>query len=107
MKKLTKLKILCFLNFQKRRFKKFKKKKQKFKFQKSEIIGWIGTILIVGAYFLLSNNFFDSESLSYQTMNFFGALFLLYAAVKKKSSSLTALQIVWALIALIAIISIL
>ena len=72
----------------------------------SELIGWIGTTLIVIAYFLISYNFLLSSSLRYQSMNLIGASALFYAAYKKKSASIATLQIIWALIALFALVRI-
>jgi cell division protein FtsW (lipid II flippase) len=39
-----------------------------------QIIGWIGTCLIVLAYFLISNKKIESVSKIYQLMNLFGAI---------------------------------
>ena len=69
----------------------------------AEAIGWIGTILIVSAYFLISYNFLISENLIYQTMNLLGASALFYTAFKKHSASIATLQFIWGIIAVVAL----
>ncbi len=67
-------------------------------------IGWIGMILILGAYFLVSYNFVLANSINYQIMNLIGAIALFYNASYNKSKPLMALQISWAIIAIIVIL---
>ena len=68
--------------------------------QKSEAIGWIGTTLIVTAFFGVSYSFLTAENATYQLMNLIGALALFYTAFKKKTPSIATLQAIWALIAI-------
>jgi hypothetical protein len=72
----------------------------------SEIISWIGAALIVLAFFLVNYNFLTVGDISYQLMNLFGALALFYRALEKKVPSIATLQIIWALIAIGALIKI-
>ena len=69
-------------------------------------VGWIGMILIIGAYFLVSYEFVEGESFLYQIINLIGAISLFYNAYFSKSKPLMALQFAWAIIALIAILKI-
>lgn len=72
-----------------------------------EMIGWYGTISIVGAYALLSIGAIESNSLLYQALNGTGAVGLVYISFKKKAYQPGVLNIIWSLIALVAIIKIL
>ncbi|OWK26906.1 MAG: hypothetical protein US76_02240 [Parcubacteria group bacterium GW2011_GWA2_38_13b] len=68
-----------------------------------ETTGWIGTILIVVAYFLVSNDLVSSSGLMYQIMNVLGALFMGISVFKKTAWASFGLQIVWFVIGTIAI----
>lgn len=72
-----------------------------------EIIGWYGTIAIVFAYALTSFDVLSTTSLVYQLLNGTGALGIVYISLKKKAYQPGVLNIIWAVIALIAIINIL
>jgi hypothetical protein len=72
----------------------------------ASIFGWIGMILILGAYFLVSYEFVGGESFNYQIINLVGATGLFYNAYYSKSKPLMALNLFWAIIAIIAIIKI-
>jgi hypothetical protein len=64
-----------------------------------EIIGWIGTLSIVLAYFLLSNNTLQSSSRRYQLLNLFGAICVGINAFYNRAYPSLGLEIVWGLIA--------
>ncbi|PJE81261.1 hypothetical protein COU58_03450 [Candidatus Pacearchaeota archaeon CG10_big_fil_rev_8_21_14_0_10_32_42] len=70
------------------------------------IFGWIGIVLILLAYFLVSYKFVLGDSLIYQAINFFGASGAFYNSYFKKSKPLMTLQLVWGIIALISIVKI-
>jgi len=72
-----------------------------------EIIGWYGTIVIVLAYALLSFGLITSNNLVYQILNCTGALGIVYISLKKKTYQPAVLNIVWILIAIIAMIRLL
>lgn len=72
-----------------------------------ESIGWYGAGAIVIAYALLSFNIFSVSSFLYQLMNATGALGIVYISFKKKTYQPGILNIVWAIIAIIAIIRLL
>jgi len=71
-----------------------------------EIIGWYGTAAIVMAYILLSFNVMQA-GIVYQLMNVTGAIGIFYISFKKKAWQPGVLNLIWALIALVALISIL
>ncbi len=69
-----------------------------------EIIGWVGTFLIVLAYFLVSNKKIDGASKIYQTMNLLGAIFVGMNVYYHQAWASVALQIVWGIIAIVDLI---
>ncbi|MEK7498820.1 MAG: hypothetical protein AAB611_03110 [Patescibacteria group bacterium] len=69
-----------------------------------QIIGWLGTALVVLGYFLVSSNRMRGTSTAYQLINLFGALFLgIHMALLRTWPGLT-LQIVWGIIAIFSLI---
>ncbi len=69
-----------------------------------EIIGWIGTILIVGAYFLNINGKIKSTAVPYILANLVGGiLFSIYTYAHRTYPNLVV-NIVWVFIAVAAII---
>ena len=72
-----------------------------------EIIGWIGTFFVVLAYFLVSYKKIQPTSKEYQLLNLFGALGISINVWHHQAWPSFALQIVWGVIALIALLKIL
>jgi hypothetical protein len=72
-----------------------------------EAIGWYGACAIIAAYAANSFGFLGSGSLAYQILNGTGALGIVYISFKKKTLQPGVLNIVWAAIAVAAIIRIL
>ncbi len=68
-----------------------------------EVIGWLGVALILLAYILTSFNALDNQSLVYQLLNLFGALGILIDTWVKKDYQPVFLNVVWALVAIVAI----
>jgi hypothetical protein len=68
-----------------------------------ELIGWYGTIAILLAYAGISFNLLSPQSLAYQLLNGSGALGIVYISFKKKAYQPGVLNVIWALIAFIAI----
>lgn len=66
-----------------------------------------GTLAIVLAYALLSFGALSSSTVIYQVLNGAGALGVVYISFKKKAYQPGVLNIIWAIIALIAIIKLL
>ncbi len=69
--------------------------------------GWYGVIAILAAYALVSFNVVVAKSYVYQLLNFTGALGIVLEAASKKDKQPVALNAIWAIIALIAIIQLL
>jgi len=72
-----------------------------------EIVGWYGTVAIVAAYALSSFSFIKSQSFIYQVLNLTGALGIVGVSLSKKAYQPAVLNIVWTVIAFIAIIQLL
>lgn len=70
-----------------------------------DILGWIGMILVLLAYVLLSINKISNGKL-YQTLNFLAATLMAIGLFPTKAWFSFTLQIIWALVALISIIKI-
>jgi len=70
-----------------------------------ELIGWYGTVAIVLAYALVSFGWLSSSTLLYQILNGTGALGMVYISFKKRAYQPGVLNVIWAIIALIAIVN--
>ncbi len=73
----------------------------------TEILGWYGVIAVVGAYALLSLNVLESNSLLFQGLNLTGAIGIMVDALDDKNMQPVVLNIIWGIIALVAIVKIL
>jgi len=71
-----------------------------------EQIGWIGFILIVSAYLLITIKFLDTVSAAYHSMNLAGALCMAVNARHEEARPLFWLNVVWSLIAVIGLMQI-
>jgi hypothetical protein len=63
------------------------------------LAGWIGMVLLVISYFLLSNKKLKFNSLAYHLMNLFGAIGIAVSAFVTKSWPSVILNIIWFIIA--------
>lgn len=70
----------------------------------TEIIGWVGTILIVIAYFLISWKKVESTNKYYQLINLVGAIAVGVNVFTNKAWPAFALQVVWGLIAISSLV---
>lgn len=70
-----------------------------------DIIGWIGMILVLIAYALLSTDKIKNGIL-YQLLNLIAGIFMAIALFPKNAWFSFTLQIIWAIIALITILKI-
>ena len=68
-----------------------------------DVCGWIGTILVLIAYALLSSKKIENGNL-YQVINLLAAIFMGIGLFPKNAWFSFALQVVWGLIAVVAII---
>lgn len=78
--------------------------KQKSTNQLIELVGWYGTLAIIGSYALISFGFLTSENLYYQLLNFTGALGLISISIHKGVYQSVTLNLIWSAIALLALI---
>ena len=70
------------------------------------ILGWIGTVLIVGAYWLNSTKRVESTSVVYQLMNLFCAIGVFFNVFHQAAWPAVALQVIWGIIALHSLLSV-
>ena len=70
-----------------------------------DILGWIGMVLVLIAYGLLSSNKIPNEKL-YQILNVVAAVFMAIGLLPKNAWFSFALQVAWAIIGVVAIIKI-
>ncbi len=72
-----------------------------------EIFGWIGAVLILLAFALSNFGILSQTNFSYQILNILGAIGIVYHSLTKKDYQPAVLNIIWALVAVLAIIKIL
>ena len=72
-----------------------------------EVFGWYGTIAIVLAYALVSFSVLEATNIWYQLLNGTGALGIVVVSFHKKTYQPGVLNLIWTLIALVAIANIL
>lgn len=72
----------------------------------SIIVGWIGVVLLLGAYYLVSANKISSQSASYQAVNLAGGIFVAWNSVNQAAWPSVAVNAVWSVIAIIALFAI-
>lgn len=70
-----------------------------------DVIGWIGMVLVLFAYALLSTNKINNGIL-YQILNLVAGIFMAIGLFPKNAWFSFTLQIIWAIIALVTIIKI-
>lgn len=72
-----------------------------------EFFGWYGAIAIVTAYALVSFQALEPTSIWYQILNGTGALGIVVISFHKKAYQPGVLNIIWTIIAVVAILGIL
>jgi len=72
----------------------------------AEIAGWYGTLAILTAYALVSFHVISGDDLLFQLLNATGALGIIVIALYKKLVQSIVLNVVWVIVAVIAIINI-
>ena len=70
-----------------------------------DICGWIGMVLVLIAYALLSTNKIINGKV-YQFLNLIAAIFMAVGLFPKNAWFSFALQVIWGIIALVAIVKI-
>lgn len=71
------------------------------------ILGWYGALAIVLAYILVSFSFILPNSFLFQILNGTGAVGIVIISLYKKAYQPAVLNIIWTLVALIAIVNML
>lgn len=71
-----------------------------------QIIGWIGMILILVAYFLISFDIVTVHNIWFQLLNIIGSFGLVLVAFGRRDWQPMVLNIIWIFIAIIAMIRI-
>lgn len=69
-----------------------------------DITGWIGSILLIVAYWLNSQNKLSSQSLTYQILNVVGSMLLMVNTLYYGAYPSSALNLVWVTIGVIFLI---
>lgn len=72
-----------------------------------DIVGWIGSFIILAAYGLNIYEKIKSNSLIYYILNLIGGICLIIYSLKKEAFASTFINVVWVLVAIPAIFSIL
>ena len=72
-----------------------------------EVYGWYGTVAIVLAYALVSFSVIDTTNIWYQVLNGTGALGIVIVSFHHKNYQPGVLNVIWTIIAIIAIVKIL
>jgi len=73
----------------------------------AEVVGWIGAVLILAAYAMLTAGKLQAKSVAYQAMNVVGALGFIVNSSWNGAIPSAALNVVWAGIGIAAIAGIL
>ncbi len=68
-----------------------------------EIVGWIGSVLIVGSYFLNMQGKLDSKDIRYILANLFGGICFIINTYAHDAYPSVAVNIIWVIIAIVAI----
>ncbi len=69
-----------------------------------DLVGWIGALLVLVAYGLISTRRTTGHSLNYQGMNFLGGIFLLINTMYYGALPSSFLNLIWAGIAVYALV---
>ena len=66
-------------------------------------VGIIGSLMIAGAYFGVSNNYFSPEKLTYHLINLVGSLLILLSLYFKPNPGAILIELLWIFIATLGI----
>lgn len=70
-----------------------------------EIVGWYGTVALITAYALNSFSIVATKSPLYQLLNLTGSFGILLISLRKKAYQPAVLNIIWAIVAFIGLLS--
>jgi hypothetical protein len=71
-----------------------------------QIIGWLGMVTILVAYFLMTFSIIESKSMIYHGMNLVGSIGIILVTWKRKDYQPMLLNVIWMIIAIIAILKV-
>lgn len=63
-----------------------------------DVLGWIGSIFLIGAYWLVSKNKITAQSKPYQTLNILGSILLTINTLYHGAYPSSAVNIIWVFI---------
>ena len=66
-------------------------------------VGIIGSLMIAGAYYGVSNNYFSPEKLTYHLINLVGSLLILLSLYFKPNPGAILIELLWIFIACLGI----
>lgn len=69
-----------------------------------DILGWVGSVEVIIAYFLISSNKVNGQSVMYQVLNLTGAVFLIINTIYYGAYPSSLINVVWVGIAGYALI---
>ncbi|HEY5746268.1 MAG TPA: hypothetical protein VIU12_09350 [Chryseolinea sp.] len=69
-----------------------------------DILGWVGSVLVVAAYGLNTYKKITADSLAFYGMNIVGGVFLVIYSLEKGAYANTFINVIWVLIAIPAIL---
>ena len=69
-----------------------------------EFLGWVGALAILGAYISVSFNVISAKSVTYQLLNLFGAVGIMFDSYHHRAIQSVTINIIWALLALVALV---
>lgn len=69
-----------------------------------DILGWVGSVLVVAAYGLNTYKKIASDSFAFYLMNIIGGIFLVIYSMEKGAYANTFINIVWVIIAVPAVL---
>jgi hypothetical protein len=69
----------------------------------ADIIGMIGVVMVLSAYYFLNMNRFNSLDLRYLLMNFFGSWLILFSLLFTWNTASVIIEIAWILISMIGL----
>ena len=65
----------------------------------ADFLGWLGVVLLISAYLLLTIEFFTGKSRIYQLMNLVGAVFIMTNALSHSAYPSVVRNAIWVVIA--------
>lgn len=71
----------------------------------TQIIGFVGVFLILGAFFLVQFGFVSSQQRRFPCLNLLGSLMVLFSLLGSQQHAAMALELAWAIISVAGLIT--